>query len=221
MRPTTISPCNLAKLTLLYIDIYLEQVGPSATQSEHTLGGRKRLQMTAPTSSKIARPLSEEDQHDQVLRALQSVVMSGFMETGINTQASCLSLCNTCRVSVPAQSLTVCPRTPPSILAMLCPSIEEAKTDDSSRVLPYRRVLKVHWMFLAHQECERMVGESGWRTAYACEERQCMSNRETCLRSSCDCNVEFTRIQWPEGSSGLEADCHVGVSSIQWPEETR
>lgn len=69
------------------------------------------------------------------------------MGSGQIIRTSCLSLCNGCRERVPVQRLRISRFVPPSILAIAYPSFQQAGTEDSSRVVPPRSVLSVHWTF--------------------------------------------------------------------------
>lgn len=116
-----------------------------------SLGVHPDTSVTARHGCLMGTPTSEEYNQDQSLRAFQVAAMSGFFDQMGSTRASCLSVCNSCREHVPLECVTIKDGVPPSILALVWNGVRQVRYPGSSRLVPYRRALRVHifWPFIA------------------------------------------------------------------------
>lgn len=92
----------------------------------------------------------EQKREDRKMSALQvAVVSSIFAECGNTMEITCLSLCNTFRDGAALPRLSVCSRSPSTLLFKIYPESPRALASAPAcpRVLPYRRVsaLGLEW----------------------------------------------------------------------------
>ena len=131
--------------------------------------------------------MSGEDKEDRAHLALQIAATSGFVEGTRGIQTSCLRLCNACHEIVPVQRLTICDLVPRSIAALVYPGLRQPEKYESSRVLPHRWVLSIHWTFF---DVHTILVQLERKKA-----QMKQANRDATDRAVVE-NIDMSKVQW-------------------------